>query len=285
MSDFVCDVTDAQFKDMVINGSQSRLVVVDFWASWCGPCRVLKPVLESLAAEFAGRFLLALVNADENTGTCREFNVRGIPTVKAFLKGVVVDEFSGALSEAYVRNFVARNLPSPAADLVRDAQDLRRQGMLGAALDRVEEALAADSDYDAAKVEKAEILLAQGAIDLAGEIVDGLRGDVLDYEHTHQLIARVGLARQIVTLASRAELEQQVRNDSNNLTARYGLALHDAVAGNYGYALEKLLSVVSVKPNLDEGAARKSMLAIFEILGQGDPLVAQYRRSLASVLH
>lgn len=285
MTDFAREITDAEFDDVVINGSHSQLVVVDFWAPWCGPCRVLKPVLESLAAEFVGRFLLAMVNADENAGACRAHSVRGIPTVKAFLKGVVVDEFTGALSETYVRDFISRNIPSPVADLVRDAQDLRRQGMMGAALERIDEAIATDPEFDAAKVEKAEILLAQGAIDLACGIVDGLRGDVLDYEHTHQLIARVGIARQVLLLASREELEQQVQHDNNNHLARLGLALHDAVAGKYERALEQLLSVVRSQPNLENGAARKAMLAIFEILGHGDPLVAQFRRGLASVLH
>lgn len=285
MSDHSRDVTDAQFDDAVILGSHSRLVVVDFWAPWCGPCRTLKPILETIASDFSGRFLLAKVNADDNPASCRAHGVRGLPTVKAFWQGEVVDEFTGALSEGYVRDFISRNLPSPAADLLHEAQTLRRQGATDAAMQRIEEALRLDPASDPARVEKAEILFARGEVDAAHAIMEKLRGDILDYEHTHQIKSRIELARDASLVAPRVELERQISAEPSNLHAIFGLALHDAKEEHYARALERLLSIIQINPRFESGAARRTMITIFEILGPGNDLVAQYRRGLAAALN
>lgn len=285
MSEHSQDVTDAQFDHVVIAGSHSRLVVVDFWAPWCGPCRTLKPILESIVSDFSGRVLLAKVNADDNPAACRTHGVRGLPTVKAFWKGEVIDEFTGSLSEGYVRDFISRNLPSPAADLVQEAQKFRSQGAMDLAIQRIEEALAMDPAFDAAKVEKADILFTQGDFDAAFAVMEKLRGDVLDYEHTHQVKSRIELARYASQVPPRVELERQISAEPTNLQASFGLALHDAKEGHYARSLERLLSIIRTNPRFDNGAARKTMITIFEILGPGNDLVTQYRRSLAAALN
>ena len=285
MSEHSRDVTDAQFDDVVVLGSHSRLVVVDFWAPWCGPCRTLKPILEAIASEFSGHFLLAKVNADDNPAACRAHGVRGLPTVKAFWQGEAVDEFTGALPEGYVRDFISRNLPSPAADLVHEAQSLRRQGAMDLAMRRIDEALEIDPALDAAKVEKAEILFALADINAAHAIMEKLRGDILDYEHTHQIKARIELARDALSVPPRVELERQLGAEAGNLQAAFGIALHDAKEEHYARSLERLLSIVQINPRFENGAARKTMLTIFEILGPGNDSVAQFRRSLAAALN
>jgi putative thioredoxin len=108
------DVSVADFDDKVLAASRAVPVVVDFWAPWCQPCRILKPILEKLAAEFGGRFILAKVNSDENQELSMRYGVRGIPAVKAFVNGEPVDEFTGALPEGQVREFIERLIPSPA---------------------------------------------------------------------------------------------------------------------------------------------------------------------------
>ncbi|PZP54828.1 MAG: thioredoxin, partial [Azospira oryzae] len=124
------DVNTSTFQSVVIEGSKKVPVLVDFWAAWCAPCRALKPVLEKLAEEYQGRFLLAKVNTDENQELAMRYGVRGIPNVKAFVDGEVRDEFAGALPESMVRQFIERLLPSEAELLRRRATALSAAGQL-----------------------------------------------------------------------------------------------------------------------------------------------------------
>jgi putative thioredoxin len=117
MGNFAYDVDASNFQEIVLEGSRRTPVVMDFWAEWCGPCKVLKPILEKLAEEYQGKFILAKINADHNQDLAAQFGVRGIPSVKAVFNGELLEEFSGAIPEAEVRAFLARIIPSPAEEL------------------------------------------------------------------------------------------------------------------------------------------------------------------------
>jgi len=124
----VIDVDKTNFDAVVIEGSKEAPVLVDFWAPWCAPCRALGPVLEKLAEEYAGRFTLAKINSDENPELSARYGVRGIPNVKAFVGGEVVDEFSGALPESGVRRFLSGLVPSAVDELRDEADDMPSSG-------------------------------------------------------------------------------------------------------------------------------------------------------------
>src|SRR5262249_6359343 len=149
-SDWVFDTTDADFETAVVEQSKQTPVVVDFWAPWCGPCRVLGPILERLVKEAGGKGRLAKVNVDENPQLSAAFNARSIPMVLGIRDGAIAGEFVGALPEPSVREFFARLLPSEAENLAAEAAGLERAGKLADAEATLQRALALDPRCDAA---------------------------------------------------------------------------------------------------------------------------------------
>ena len=282
MSQFSFDADERTFPSLVLERSHEVPVLVDFWAPWCGPCRVLKPILEKLSEEYGGRFLLAKVNSDENAALAARYGVRGIPNVKAFRHGEVVDEFTGALPERAVRDFIERLLPSPADDLLREAVQLRGRGDLAAALQRLEAAAALAPDDDEVKRALAEVLIELGRLEEAQAQIDAISAAGRLDEATKRLVTRLEFARA-ATEDERALRERLARNP-DDMEARLRLAKQLVAAGRYAEGMDELLAMIRRDRRWNDEAARKALLSVFELLGD-DPLVAEYRRKLASVLY
>src|SRR5215213_8776107 len=160
-SPFIFDVSEAEFEEKVLARSHEVPVVVDFWAPWCGPCRTLGPILERLAAEAQGAFVLAKINVDNNPRLSAAYKVQGIPAVKAFRNGSMVDEFSGALPESRVRDWLKRLIPAPLDQLAEVAAALEAHDPQAAAA-RYREALALDANHPASLLGLGQLLIADG---------------------------------------------------------------------------------------------------------------------------
>jgi putative thioredoxin len=282
MSAHSFDVSVTDFQQVVMDGSHTVPVVVDFWAPWCGPCRTLKPMLENLAEEFQGKFILAKVNSDENQALATQFGVRGIPSVKAVVNGQIVDEFSGALPESEVRAFLARLLPSPAEALRQEAAQLRAAGDLAGALQKLGEASQIDIANEAIRVDAADILLELGETDEARRLLDSLGPALQASDAVLQLRTKLSFAQNAG--GDLDALRARIAEHPDDMQARLDLA--NAQVANHAHeaGLETLLEMVVRDKTWNDGAARKQMLAVFNLLG-ADPLVAQYRRKLASALN
>lgn len=274
------DVGIADFEHVVLEESKIRPVVVDFWAPWCGPCKSLKPILEKLAAEYDGRFLLAKVNSDDNQELATRYGVRGIPSVKAFINGEPVDEFSGALPEAEVRVFLDRLLPGPADEMRAQATELRDAGDISGALQKLAEASRLEPDHVGIRLDATEIMLDLGEADEARRLIGNLTDDA------DPRVSKVRARLQFMGEAGedQAALNARVAANENDLEARLKLAKLFVAAGQYEAGMDQLLEIIRRDRSFEDDIGRKTLLSVFDLLDGGE-LVSQYRRKLASVLY
>lgn len=273
------DVTDQTFARDVLERSKTVPVVVDFWAPWCGPCRVLGPVIERVAASFGGEIELVKLNTDENPRTALQYRIQGIPAVKAFRDGRVVSEFTGALPEAQVRAFFARLAPSPAERAAREAEALAREGDLAAAERRYREVLRGTPGNAEAIVGLATILIDRGAREEASELLERAPADRRAKVLKHRLFLEDFARRH-----ANDGLEAAARANPRDAKARYRWGVMLAARGSYEAALDELLESVRIDRAMGDGAARKAILAVFDILGLDSPLTREYQRRLSMVL-
>jgi putative thioredoxin len=261
MTTNVVDVTDATFEEVVIEGSKTRPVVVDMWATWCGPCRTLGPILEKVAEERGGAFLLAKLDTDANPMVAQAFGVQTIPTVIAFKDGQAMTGFIGAYPEPEVNRFVDSILPTEADLRAEDARSVESAGDLAGAEEGYREALRQDPENREAAVGLARILLDRGEVDEAAELVAKHRPDP-DAERVH---AAVEMHRW-----------QEAPADGT-----LGEAKRLAASGDLAAGLAGMLQALSD----DRESARDAMVTVFTAVGDDDPLVPEYRRRLAAALY
>ncbi len=282
-SPHVIDVGSESFESDVVKKSHDVPVVVDFWAPWCGPCKTLGPTLEALADDAGGDWILAKVDVDHNQALAQQFSVRGIPAVKAFVDGSVVDEFSGAKPRNAVQLWLSGFLPSKADEAVRKAQKAEAEAEQAAAADAYATALEHDPNHTRALVGLSRIEFARGDIEAAAELL----GRVLPGSDGHEDadFQKTWFEVEAANVPDIDELEARVEDDSSNLTARWELAVKLAADEQYDDALEHLLQIVIRDREFREDIGRETMVRIFHILGTQSDQTRQWQKKLGRAMY
>jgi putative thioredoxin len=274
---YVKNVDTKDFPIDVVERSKEVPVVVDFWAAWCGPCKVLGPILEKLAVEFDGAFELAKVDVDSNQALAGQFGVQGIPTVVGFQDGQPVSQFTGALPETNVRQWIQEIVPSQADLLAAAAGDLLAEGNVEAAEQGYRDVLSADPRHGDAATGLASLLIDSGHPEEALALLEPLAPT--------QEVDRLRAAARVGTIDTDAipDLEAKLAADPENVSVRIDLGRALGANQQFERSLETLLEAV-VQGGETRDEARRALLDVFEVLGFDHDLTVAYRRRLASAL-
>ena len=284
-SPYVVAVTAESFQQVVIGGSHDRLVLVDFWADWCAPCKMLMPILASLAEDYDGRLMVAKVNTEEEQALAAEYGIRSLPTVQLFKDGAAVDQFMGALPESQVRELLDRHLPRESDQLLARAQGLMSARDFEGAAALIAQAGKTDPENARVGLAEAEIASATGDNQGAQAIVDRLPLELADDPEVTALRGQILFRGLCAESPPEAEVKSKLASDPADNRARYLLAAHRVAGHDYEGALEQLLELMKRDRFFEDDAGRKGMLLIFAILGGEGDLVTRYRGKMLNAMY
>jgi putative thioredoxin len=269
---YIFDVTSANFDQAVIQNSFEKPVLVDFWAEWCAPCKALMPMLAQIAESYQGELLLAKVDCEAEQDIVARFGIQSLPTVVLFKDGQPVDGFAGAQPESAVRAMLEPHVQMPppaAADPLEQAQALFAEGRISDAEAVLVALLGEDNTNAAALILYARCLAERGELGEAQAVAK----------------AQITFLRQAADLPDAAELKTRLAQNPQDDEAAYQLAIQQLARQQYDAALEGLLKLFIRNRSYSEGLPHKTLLQVFELLGNDHPLVTVYRRKLFAALY
>lgn len=273
-SQFIITVTEANFEYEVLTYSHNIPVVVDFWAEWCIPCKMLDPILQKITKDSGGEFRLAKVNVDENQNLALRYNVRGIPAVKAFREGTVVAEFSGVQSEIKIREFLRDIIPSHLDLNLEKANSLLKAEQWKSSHETFRQILSVQPGHPNALLGLTKSLLAQGRGTEAR--------DILNTFPFSREFSSAEILKPLAKALTRNTKQHDISSDP--VEAMYNHALRLITLGNLPAAMDGILEVLKKDKNYRGGEPKQVILGLFEILGSQNPTTRQYQTELASVL-
>ncbi|APO94459.1 thioredoxin [Xanthomonas vesicatoria] len=279
----VFDVTTDTFETEVLQKSLTTPVLVDFWATWCGPCKSLTPILEKLAGEYHGAFELAKVDVDKEQQIAAAFQIRSVPTVFLVKGGEIVDGFPGAMPEGQVREFLTQHGVLPAEPQI--TEELPPEAPLDpqAQAAALREAIAAEPDRDELKLDLALALLRTGDTAEAEQLIDALPANLATDDRAVRAKARLSFANVLKDAPDASALQASVDADGADLRARHLLGVRHLLDGNDEAALEQFLEMLRQDRTFDDNLPRRSLIDAFRVIEDED-LVGRYRRKMSALV-
>ncbi|MGL4312357.1 MAG: tetratricopeptide repeat protein [Sphingomonas sp.] len=285
------------FRRDVVEPSMTKLVIIDFWAEWCGPCKALGPVLEKVAAAYADKgVVLAKIDTDKNQFIAAQFQIRSIPTVYAMFQGQLVADLTNARTESQLRQSLdqlLRQLPVDSAEAAQEAElepliamgeQVLAEGDAARALSIFDQLADMAPEHPGVAAGRVRALIAAGRADEADAALAALPAEVAALPELAQAKAALALAREAQPVDDLAGLVQRVAANPDDLEARYELAGGQMAAGDRDAAAQTLLDLIAHDREWNDGAARQRLLKLFEAVGLEDPWVSAQRRKLSAIL-
>ena len=288
MTDAVIDVTAETFQTQVMENSMKKLVLLDFWATWCQPCKQLIPVLVKLANESNGDFLLAKVDIDQNKELAEHFQVRSVPTVKFIRNGQIVDEFSGMLSESEITAKLSNHIKRESDELYQQAMEALQQGD-NSAIAKMHEICLNDTDNQKISIHFASILAQTQQFEQAKLFIDALPKILQEKDEIKSITAQIEIAESAKDLPDSASIMKVIEENPDDLKARHQFSQQLVLQGDVASAMEQLLEIIKRDRKFEDDLGRKELLKLFDIVNtqgeQGAKIVGDYRRKLARILN
>ena len=283
-SSHVFDATTATFEAEVLQKSMQIPVLVDFWATWCGPCKTLGPILEKLAGEYNGAFQLAKVDVDKEQEIAAAFQIRSVPTVFLVKGGQIVDGFPGAVPEGQLREFLKQHGVEPGPAAVEEAPaEAAAPADPHAEVMALRKAIESESDKAELKLDLALALLKTGAATEAESLLDALPANLSTDDRAVRARSRLGFATLLKDAPPIEVLEAAIAANPDDLRARHLLGVHQLMGGESEAALEQFLDMLRRNRTYEEGLPKKTLIDAFRVVEDED-LIGQYRRKMSSLL-
>lgn len=278
----IIDMTPDNFEEIIINTSKEKLVLVDFWADWCEPCKALTPILEKVAQDYTQHLLLAKVDCEAQQSISMQFGVRNLPTVILVKDSQPVDGFAGLKTEQEVREWLEQHLPSPEETLLQQAVEHLQTEDYNAAFPLVKEAHNLNPERADIKILLANIYVESGQTDSAKALIATV--GLVDQDANYQaVISKIELAEQAADTPEIKALQQTLADEPDNLEIKVSLAVQLQQANKNEEALALLTQVL--QQDFGFGEAKKYTLDIINALPDGDPLASKYRRKIYSMMY